>query len=285
MCGGGEYPEFVRRALPAGRLEALEATWKAIDCLGREEESFFRLALLAIIPEVSLAVANGGWLRWSKESAQAEEIPSLFAKRVEMMLSEVGDSDQMKEGYWGASIADARAMPAMAGAFSAVISSPPYPNRHDYSRIFAVELMFGFQGLEANRALRRQSFHSHPEARPKRPASENYQTPRGLGDVVEAIPEKRVQRMVSGYFLDLFLCLREMARVCRRGARVALVLGNAQYEGKPILVDEYAAELGERGGLSCKEIRALRWRGNSAQQMGKFGRKASRESVVIFQKG
>ena len=88
--------------------------------------------------------------------------------------------------------------------------------------------------------------------------------------------------MLRGYFLDMYLSLREVARVCRRDAKIAFVLGNARYGGKAILVDEFTAELGERAGLAWREIRAVRWRGNSAQQMGKYGRVASRESVVIF---
>lgn len=90
--------------------------------------------------------------------------------------------------------------------------------------------------------------------------------------------------MLRGYFLDMYLCIRELVRVCRRGARIAVVVGNARYAGAPILVDEYTAEVGERTGLTCQEIRAVRWRGNSAQQMGKYGRVASRESIVMFQK-
>ena len=62
--------------------------------------------------------------------------------------------------------------------------------------------------------------------------------------------------MLRGYFLDMYLCLREVARVCRRGARVALVVGNARYDGKALLVDEFTAEIGEHAGLACSEIRA-----------------------------
>ena len=40
------------------------------------------------------------------------------------------------------------------------------------------------------------------------------------------------------------------------------------YELKEYLAT-ITAELGERAGLACSEIRALRWRGNSAQQMGR----------------
>ena len=93
-----------------------------------------------------------------------------------------------------------------------------------------------------------------------------------------------MQHMLHGYFLDMYLCLCEAARVCRQGGKVAFVVGNTQYDGIPILVDEFTAEVGEQAGLVCQEIRVLRWRGNSAQQMGRYGRIASRESIVMFEK-
>ena len=55
-----------------------------------------------------------------------------------------------------------------------------------------------------------------------------------------------------------------------KGAKAAFVVGNAQYDGKAILVDEFTAEIGEQAGLTCEEIRVVRRRGNSAQQMGKI---------------
>ena len=90
--------------------------------------------------------------------------------------------------------------------------------------------------------------------------------------------------MLEGYFLDMYLCLREVMRVSCPGAKIAFVVGNAQYSGEPILVDELTAEIGEQVGLKCEKILATRYRGNSAQQMGKYGRNPSRESVVIFRK-
>ena len=90
--------------------------------------------------------------------------------------------------------------------------------------------------------------------------------------------------MLQGYFLDMYLCLKEIFRVCREDAKVAFVLGNAQYDGKAVHVDELTAQIGEQVGLTCKEIRTVRRRGNSAQQMAKYGRAAARESVVVFEK-
>lgn len=280
------YPELVCKALPGGRLKALDTIASGIeslDCLSYERD-FFRLALISIVPRFSHAVANGGWLRWSKQGAGARNVTIFFEEQVEMMLSDVCDATSQGNRYWKARIADARVMPARDAIYSAVITSPPYPNRHDYTRIFGVELMFAFHDWEANRALRYQTFHSHPEARPNRPSARRYKPPKALNSSIRDLTDKRMQCMLEGYFLDMYLCLCEVVRVCRKGAKAAFVVGNTQYDGRAILVDEFTAEIGEQAGLTCKEIRAVRWRGNSAQQMGKYGRTAARESVVIFEK-
>lgn len=280
------YPALVRKALPGGRLEAFDAVATRIDELdcsapGRD---FFRLALVSIIPGFSRAVANGGWLRWSNENTGAGTVEDAFRVRVQMMLSDVRDAVATDDNRWTTGKADARMLPDSSDTYTAVVTSPPYPNRHDYTRVFGVELMFAFLDWEENRALRYQSFHSHPEARPERPPAEEYVPPERLERSIDHLKDARIRRMLRGYFLDMYLSLREVARLCRRDAKIAFVLGNARYGGKAILVDEFTAELGERAGLACREIRAVRWRGNSAQQMGKYGRVASRESVVIFEK-
>lgn len=279
------YPELVRRALPSGLLGQFDAIASGIDGIDCETSvrDFLRLALISVIPRFSRAAASGGWLRWAPQNAATRPVAHVFGEQVEMMLSDVRDHGP-RDGHWGVQAADARLLPDADGAYTAVITSPPYPNRHDYSRIFGVELMFAFFDWEELRALRYQSFHSHPEARPERPAAGGYKPPSGLESSIQLIQDIRIRRMLRGYFLDMFLCLRELARVCRRGARIAVVVGNVRYSGSPIHVDEYTAEVGDAAGLICQEIRAVRWRGNSAQQMGKFGRIGSRESIVMFQK-
>ena len=280
------YPELVQNALPGGRLEAFDALAARLDELdcSSAESDFFRLAMIFLLPSFSYALASGGWLRWSNGGVDAGALVRSFKERVAEMLGDVREEVHCGRDWWKADIADARALPDGEGEYSAVISSPPYPNRHDYTRVFGVELMFQFLDWKENRALRYQSFHSHPEARPQRPLAKEYMPPKGLDGSIGHLTDPRVKRMLQGYFLDMYLCLREMKRVSRRGAKIALVVGNAQYGGKAVLVDEFTAELGERAGLICDEIRVVRLRGNSAQQMGRYGRKASRESIVLFKK-
>ena len=279
------YPELVTKALPDGRIEEFDdiaAKIAMVECtLG--DRDFFRLALIALIPRFSHAVANGGWLRWMPRSAGTESVVETFKARVEMMLSDIRDHPDKRAG-WEVQLGDARSLPASDGVYTAAITSPPYPNRHDYTRVFGVELMFEFLDWETLRELRYQSFHSHPEAHPERPLADEYEPPEGLEESIRDIPDKRIRRMLRGYFLDMYLCLRELYRVCHQGANVGVVIGNARYSGRVIHVDEYTAELGERVGLKCREIRAVRWRGNSAQQMGRYGKVASRESVILFER-
>ena len=132
------YPESVRKALPDGRLESFDAVLTNIqntNC-SPPEQDFFRLALISIIPRFSHAVATGGWLSWLNQGAAAEKVTAFFKQQVEMMLSDVRAAEFQRDCRCEAWLADARVLPASDDTYSAVITSPPYPNRHDYTRIF-----------------------------------------------------------------------------------------------------------------------------------------------------
>jgi DNA modification methylase len=285
-----EYPDLVRKALPGRILGAFETVDRAIAELEATpaERDFFRLALIATIPEYSRALAQGGWLRWVDRRKNPSGLVADLTRRVELMLRDVEKRPSRRGRWWKVLEGDARALPDPPSSYTAVITSPPYPNRHDYTRVFGVELMFGFLDWERTRQLRYQSFHSHPEARPARPDADGYLPPRGLERVAAEIGWKekdpRVRRMIEGYFLDLYLALQEVERVCKRGARVAFVVGNVQYRGVPVLVDELTAEIAQQAGLTCVKVLAVRHRGNSAQQMRQYGRRPSRESIVLLRK-
>lgn len=285
-----EYPDLVRKALPGELLGAFEAVDRGIAGLhaSEAERDFFRLALLAMIPQYSRAVAEGGWLRWSDRHRRTSTLLTDLTEKVNQMLEDLEKAPLQWGASWHVRETDARSLPDATSTYSAVITSPPYPNRHDYTRIFGVELMFAFPDWEQTRRLRYQSFHSHPEARPVRPDQTGYAQPRRLARAIAQIgreeKDPRVTEMIEGYFLDLYLALREVYRVCKRGAHVAFVVGNAQYRGVPIAVNELTAEIGEQAGLKCAKLVVARYRGNSAQQMGRYGRHPSRETVVIFER-
>ncbi len=281
-----KYGDLVMKALSGGRIQAFDQIKYEIEKLPPGGSDFFLLALLATLPAYSDAVAAGGWLKWIRRRVNPGKIPASFLAMAEDMISEIPPKNMTLAGKWLVRQSDARALPEKDGVFTAVITSPPYPNRHDYTRVFGLELMFAFSDPQSLKQIRYQSFHSHPEAHPTRPDHVGYGEPRSLKDALRALegkhPDPRVLKMLKGYFLDMFLSLKEMRRVCREGARIALIVGNAQYNGIAFMVDELTAEIGEQAGLRCQKLLAARYRGNSAQQMKFFGRRPSRESVVVF---
>ena len=285
-----EYDRLVKEALPGkllGAFDAVDHSIKSLDCSDAERR-FFRLALLRTIPRYSRAVPTGGWLSWLHSGKRTGSLKMSFQAQVDQMLIDVKTSKLARKANWQVKRADARDLPDKYKTYTAVITSPPYPNRHDYTRVFGVELMFGFLNWNGARKLRYQSFESHPEAHPERPRSPKYEVPTKVKKILSAIKskdkDKRITTLLSGYFLDMYLSLREAKRVCKKGARLAYVVGNAQYFGISVPVDELTAEIGEQVGLTCEKIVVARYRGNSAQQMGKYGRKPARESIVQFKK-
>jgi tRNA G10 N-methylase Trm11 len=187
-----------------------------------------------------------------------------------------------------AAIGDARKLPTKQ-KFDAVITSPPYPNRHDYTRIYALEMAFDFVSTnEELKDIRYQTIRSHVEARRKYDAV-GYGKPAILGNMIEEIRRNgtnnpQVTSMIEGYFEDMYLVLSEISRCLKNKGRVALVVSNVRFAGVNIPVDELLAEIGTQVGMAPKEILVTRYRGNSSQQMGRYKRQPSRESIIIWEK-
>lgn len=286
--------ERLRKAFTPSELDVLAGLRQTILGLDERVQSFFLVALLGILPAFSRAVADGGWFRWVERPDQSKELASTFWRRAQKMLEDVPVQSSRVEVSgmltWAAEILDARLLSALQPrCFDALVTSPPYPNRHDYSRVFQIELLALGEGEAGIRALRHKSLRSHVEARPPREdlaiALNNYVAPQTLVDHLDRLPEKvdkRIRRMIEGYFKDMFLTLSAASDVLKPGARVALVVGNVRYRGVLFPVDEILAAIGEQIGYSHELSWVIRLRGNSAQQMGKYGRVPSRETVVML---
>jgi hypothetical protein len=140
--------------------------------------------------------------------------------------------------------------------------------------------------------LRHNTLRSHVEAhRPERSdtrlSTSGYSHPETLTDVLHQLPEEsdeRIMPMLKGYFEDIYYSLKVAYHCLRPGARAAYIVGNVRYDGVLIPVDEILAEVGNQAGFAHYRTWVIRLRGNSAQQMGSYGRVPSRESVVYFRK-
>ena len=111
---------------------------------------------------VSRLVADGGWLRSTEPAVDRSRTCEVLGDLLAFMLEDVESTPGRRPGR--VFEADARSLPLADGSVQAVITSPPYPNRHDYTRVFGVELDLLF-GLGAGvKQLRYKAMRSHPEA-------------------------------------------------------------------------------------------------------------------------
>jgi site-specific DNA-methyltransferase (cytosine-N4-specific) len=257
---------------------------------------FLQLALLAVLESVSHTSKDGQYLRLRK-TARLSDVREALSIQLDMMWDDLnGVGQQALPGWESPEVttnahyyveqADAR---DFAHKFDdhadVIITSPPYLNRYDYSRIYSLELCLGFvETFEQLKAVRHSLLRSHIESRPA-PTDEVHHP--ALVEVLQNLQGQklnnpRIPIMIKGYFEDMNLVFRQLARICRPNARVALVVANARFHGELIPVDLILSELAGDAGFQTEKIYITRYKGNSSQQMGRFGRVAVRESVALW---
>lgn len=136
--------------------------------------------------------------------------------------------------------------------------------------------------------LRYETIRSHVEAKKKFDAT-GYKIPDTLKNLIAQVKKNgtnnsQILSMLEGYFEDMYLSLSEIYRCLKDGGNVAMVVSNVRFAGVNILVDEILSEIGIQVGLTPLEIWAVRYRGNSSQQMRDYMRNPSRESIIFWRK-
>jgi len=282
-------PERVGKAFTQEELRHLLGLHRAIDALPDPAAGFFRLALLRAGQQLSRAVPNGGWFRWVEKPDQSEAVADLFAEQARQQIADITpDSKPRPMPESRILLRDSRHLDAQRlGTFDLVVTSPPYPNRHDYSRVFHIELLTLGATEQEIRRLRHRSIRSHVEARAPGINADGYTMPRKLQEVLNQLPAKsdpRVARMLKGYFEDMYFVLRKLQALLRPGGVCIFVVGNVRYAGVMVPVDEILIDVAQQVGFTFDTAWVSRLRGNSAQQMGRFCREPARESVVCLRK-
>lgn len=276
----------IYKAFTHSELAHLNGLKQQIHKLPIKYAHFFLLALLRIQRKLSRAVPDGGWFRWVSKPDQSRFIASWFEFQANQQIDDVPNNPP---DYPHVEIIrdDARRLDNLRGFFDMVLTSPPYPNRHDYTRIFHLELLSLGVDEDAIKLLRHTSFRSHVEAKAPDIQKSKYKMPKKLKEVIDALPnhaDKRILPMLKGYFEDVYLILNAIYPRLNKGAFCVFVIGNVRHAGVMVPVDEILIQIGEQVGYVFEEAWVARIRGNSAQQMGRYGREPSRETIVFLKK-
>ena len=192
-----------------------------------------------------------------------------------------------------------------------VFTSPPYCNRYDYTRTYALELVYLGLSAQEVKALRQKMLSCTVENRTKvaqirhiyeqlgkddvfREVEDVFQKQAALHEVLEILEDQarngqlnnaNIPRMVRNYFFEMCFVIRELARVLKPGGRVVMVNDNVRYKGEEVPVDLVLSDFARSFGLRVEHIWTLaRGKGNSSQQMGKHGRAELRKCVYVWRK-
>jgi len=262
---------------------------------------FLLLGLMSVLEDVSYTSKDGQYLRLRRDK-QIPEVREVLRSQLEMMYTDlVGEQSQLalpglmeipsnrynsRRCY--VKQADTRLFAASVDDYADIIvTSPPYLNRYDYSRIYSLELCLQFVSEFGElKQVRHSLLRSHIESR-EAPTNDVHHP--ALVEVLDNLAGQklnnpRIPVMIKGYFEDMNLVLKQLVQVCRPGARVALVVANARFHGELIPVDLLLSELAVDAGFEVERIIITRYKGNSSQQMGRFGRVAVRESIAVWRK-
>lgn len=288
-----EIPDvaLLNKAFSENTLKYIYSLRKSINSLRSPNKDFFLFSLLCILNDASKAKKSGGFLRITEQrKSSVKSVKKLFTEASDKMITDMA-SVEYSDTSIKAVLGDARKYPQniRRKKYDAILTSPPYPNRHDYTRIYELELLVGFIGDNKSlKSLRYDTLRSHVEAK-ERYKSKDYVVPQVLEDKMSELKEqklnnKQILSTLYGYFEDMFLSLKEMMSVLKDEGRIGLVVSNVRYAGIMIPVDELLGEIGEQVGLKLQHIYVLRYRGNSSQQMLKHQREPVRESLIVWQK-
>jgi DNA modification methylase len=340
----GFDPEFRLNHVPitqgafSARTERSIASYRAF-CEGIKDgnlKRMFELACLSVLESVSYTRKDGQYLRWDHR-AKKKRLTSNFSKgdipgfdsairdKLQQICQDLSAEKAVTSGLFEDKTEKRRigtldlrkgscleVLPGIdSESIDMVITSPPYCNRYDYTRTYALELVYLGNDAQQVKALRQEMLSCTVENKSKmeqlRRLYERWEQPHVFNKVVCVFEQQKalqevlgilrelegigrlnnanIPNMVNNYFLEMAFAVCELARVLRRGGKIVMVNDNVRYAGEEIPADLILSDMAERFGLRAKSIWTLaRGKGNSSQQMGTHGRSELRKCVYVWGK-
>lgn len=340
----GEQEDFAHVAITAGAFPAdtefLLGRYlhEASAVADADFQSVLRFAALCVLESISYTRKDGQYLRWDYRSGRRQGNKPFhkgrilgFTEAISQKLDEIASdlcsslpgfsepthlfdfsletvTDAIPPGQIkllsGSCLEILPTLPA--SSFDGLVTSPPYCNRYDYTRTYALELAMMGMSESGIRGLRQTMLSCTVENREKTSLGDHYsdqliETVSGamlsqepLRSILSYLDECRqnktlnnngIPRMVKNYFMEMALIIFESARLLKPGAPFVMVNDNVRYMGAHIPVDLILSDFAEQAGFEVEVIWVLpRGKGNSSQQMGVHGREEVRKCVYVWRR-
>ena len=328
----GEIKDFGTLRITSGAYSlktqhAIKRCLKEIDRESGGLKEVLMFAVLCILESVSYTRKDGQCLRWDSRSGRGNGKNKFnkgailsFDDAMLKKLAEIKKDMSFGAGERTLSLATnsidrigninllggscLNVLPSLKeSSYTAIITSPPYCNRYDYTRTYALEHALLGIDEDALSELRQSMLSCTVENRKKDLASMKSDwrcalefcdhmplLQKILGYLEYKKNEKELNnngivRMVRGYFYEMACVIQECSRVLKKGGLMFMVNDNVRYAGGAISVDVILSKIAESMDFDVVKILVLpQSKGNSSQQMGKHGKEPLRKSVCVWRK-
>lgn len=303
----------------------------------KKTQTVLRFAAFSVLEEISFTRKDGQYLRWDHRSkrnlsgkafdkGKIISFEEALKNKLNQIVSDLSPNQVMslfeqfstrKNGFkpHKVNIIEGSCLSELPkfddDFFDFTVTSPPYCNRYDYTRTYALELVYLGNNTDQVRNLRqamlsctvenkekveflKQFYFSIGKTETFEKVIEVYNNSDAMTEVnsvlnelnkLEKLNNNNIARMVKNYFLEMCFVIYEMARITKSGGYCVMVNDNVRYGGEEIPVDLILSEFAENFGFNINKIFVLpRGKGNSSQQMGIYGRTEVRKCVYLWQK-
>lgn len=315
---------ITKGAYPAATAEAIGKYLARADHENKVVRAILRFALLCVLESISYTRKDGQYLRWDHRSGRRlgrklfnkgyiQSFDEAIGHKLGEIVDDFGTASVPNDLFFTTRSRAAvvlhcgsclEILPTFrATSYDCILTSPPYCNRYDYTRTYALELaLLGVDEASLTK-LRQTMLSCTVENREKDMLALNPKWARPLAiankhlllqEILSYLDSQRelnllnndgIPRMVRGYFYEMACVIAECARVLKRGAPLIMVNDNVRYAGARVPVDIILSEMAEELGFHAENILVLpNGKGNSSQQMGAHGREQLRKCVYVWRK-
>ncbi len=315
---------ITKGAYPESTKTSIEKYLGALQNENSRVQAVLRFALLCVLESISYTRKDGQYLRWDFRSGRRQGKKLFdkgqildFGNTVSEKINEIivdltthpiqpdffasnGPHGDIQL-YNGSCL---EVMPTLHDNFySAIITSPPYCNRYDYTRTYALELALLGTSEQELVKLRQTMLSCTVENHAKDllginprwtqaiSVADNQELLQVILKYLEELKEEGqlnntgIPRMVRGYFYEMACVIAECSRVLQPNAPLFMVNDNVRYAGASISVDMILSSFAESLGFYIENILVLpNGKGNSSQQMGEHGRESLRKCVYVWRR-
>ncbi|MBI4833407.1 MAG: site-specific DNA-methyltransferase [Planctomycetes bacterium] len=304
-------------------LNAIEQYLASISKEEPKIQIILQFALLCVLESISYTRKDGQCLRWDIRSgrqlggkafnkgniptftqATSSKINEIINDIYERNLSLSFDKKPLQGNINHFKGSCLNVLPELPkNTYNAIITSPPYCNRYDYTRTYALELAMLGTTEDEIRDLRQQMLSCTVENRAKdllhinpkwAQAMEITDRQELLQSILKYLDDQKnmgvlnnsgIPRMIRGYFYEMACVISECLRVLKPNGLMFMVNDNVRYAGVSISVDTILSKIAEELGFRIENILVLpNGKGNSSQQMGKHGRVSLRKCIYVWRK-